>query len=334
MDMMQSSNGREDRRNIEHEEQEQERALLWILARIGVCLLGLVLMVTMVDHIIVSGKMILQDVDRLVSYTQETIQTLITEPTEILQEPTPSDTVPPEITGVRPIHCYVGDAVSYRVGITIRDDQDRLPALTVDSSQVDLSTPGTYEVRYVAADASGNQTVAETTVVVREKQEGYVEPAEIEALADDLLTEIVTEDMDKAQQVRAVYQWLRSHCRYRDGSDKSDYMQAAYAMLTWRQGDCYNYFSAAKLFFDRLGIENRDVEKLRSSDRDSCHYWNMVSLDGRDWYHVDCTPRMGQMEDFCLVSDQVLDDYSESHGNCHRRDNSLYPATPETSYGR
>ena len=99
--MTENQNEGETRRNIEN--QDQERALLWILARIGVCLLGLVLMVTMVDHIIVSGKMILRDVDKLMSYTQETLQTLITEPTEILAAP--SDTVPPEITGVRPIHC-------------------------------------------------------------------------------------------------------------------------------------------------------------------------------------------------------------------------------------
>ncbi len=40
-------------------------------------------------------------------------------------------------------------------------------------------------------------------------------------------------------------------------------------------------------------------------------------------------PRKGEGDDFCLVTDAFLDAYSASHNNCHNRDKTLYPATPE-----
>ena len=43
----------------------------------------------------------------------------------------------------------------------------------------------------------------------------------------------------------------------------------------------------------------------------------------------DTTPRVGEGDDFCLVTDAFLDAYSDTHDKCHNRDKSLYPATPE-----
>ena len=50
---------------------------------------------------------------------------------------------------------------------------------------------------------------------------------------------------------------------------------------------------------------------------------------GKTYYHLDTTPRVGDGDDFCLVTDKFLDDYSAKNKNCHNRDKSLYPATPE-----
>ena len=312
-----------------------EKTLLWVLLRIGVCLTAVALMVGMVENILVHTRKIRQDVKTLVSYTQETVHSLMAEPEKVHSQPAPAaDTLAPEILGVKPIFCYVGEPVTYRAGVCIQDNADPVPELEVDTTLVDLTTPGTYPVTYRAWDSAGNVATAETTVRVREKKEGFVPMAEIESLADDLLSGFVTPDMDQEQQVWAIYNWLRSHCRYENHTVKDDPMQAAYRMLTQGAGDCYYYFSASKLFFDRLGIENVDVQKQKKTAEDSDHYWSMVSLDGGEsWYHFDCTPRLGQVKDFCLVTDAQLDEYSEAHGNCHRRDRSLYPDTPEAPYG-
>ena len=235
----------------------------------------------------------------------------------------------PVISGAADILVYQGDAVSYRKGITVTDNKDESPKLTVDNSQVDLSTPGTYTLVYVATDASGNESRVEVTVSVREKQPHYVDLEIIYEEVDDLLEDIVTDDMTKREQVVTIYNWMYDHLWYSDSSDKSDYLQGAYVMMTERSGDCFNYFALSKLMFERLGIDNIDVRKVKNYEGDADHFWSLVSLDGGEtWYHFDCTPRIGG-GDFCLITDAELDAYSVSHKNSHNRDKSLYPATPE-----
>ena len=239
------------------------------------------------------------------------------------------DTTEPVIKGVKSMVIYLGDAASYRAGITITDDYDKSPKLTVDSSGVSLDKIGTFPVIYTATDASCNSTSVETTIRVMEKKASAVPIETINEAVDKVLASIIKDSMTKKQQVTAIYNWARSKCSYYGHSDKSDYMQGAYVMLTQRKGDCFNYYAVTKLMFDRLGIDNIDVRKVKNHAGDSDHYWSLVSLDdGETWYHFDATPRVGSGDDFCLVTDAFLDAYSNAHDKCHNRDKSLYPATP------
>ena len=240
------------------------------------------------------------------------------------------DDVAPTILGVHNISMYLGTAASYRKGVEVRDDKDPAPTLEVDSSKVDLTTPGTYPLVYIARDITGNVNRMEVTVTVAEKPSTYVEPADIEAKADELLKKIVTPEMADKAKVKAIYSYVRSHYTYSGHSDKTDWMQGAYVMMTQGQGDCFNYYAVTKLLLDRCGIPNIDVRKVRNHDTDSDHYWSLVSVDGGStYYHLDTTPRVGDGDDFCLVTDAFLDAYSDTHGKCHNRDKSLYPRTPE-----
>lgn len=240
------------------------------------------------------------------------------------------DSQAPVISGVRNITVYLGGTVAYRANITVTDDLDPAPQLSVDNSAVDLNTAGKYAITYIATDSSGNETRKQATVDVREKQTETVDLDTINAAADKLLSQILKEGMTQREQVQAIYDWARSSCTYANHSDKSSYLQGAYQMLTKRSGDCFNYFAVTKLLFDRLGIQNIDVRKVKNHSADSDHYWSLVSLDdGNTWYHFDSTPRVGAGDDFCLVTDAFLDAYSQAHDNCHNRDKSLYPATPE-----
>lgn len=241
-----------------------------------------------------------------------------------------TDTVAPVIQNVKPMIVYVGDAVSYRKGISVSDETDPAPNLEIDTSKVDLTQPGTYPVVYISKDKSGNTSSQETTIEVRAHKDGYVSSEQIMDTADSLLHKIIKDDMSKKEKVKAVYTWLRKNCAYGGHSDRGDYMQTAYSMLTQKRGDCYGYFAAAKLLFERMGIDNLDVQKVKNNPTDSNHFWSLVSLDdGKTWYHFDATPRRGDGDDFCLVTDAFLDAYSTTHKNSHNRDKSLYPATPE-----
>ena len=240
------------------------------------------------------------------------------------------DCVAPTIQGVHDISLYLGSAASYRSGVIVTDDKDPSPKLEVDSSQVDLSNPGTYPLVYTARDMTGNETRVEVTVTVAKKPETYVDPETVNAKADELLKKIVTEDMAPEAKVKAIYSYVRSHYTYSGHSDKTDWVQGAYVMMESGQGDCFNYYAVTKLLLDRCGIPNIDVRKVRNYPEDSDHYWSLVSIDGgATYYHLDTTPRVGDGDDFCLVTDAFLDAYSDANKGCHNRDKSLYPATPE-----
>lgn len=247
-----------------------------------------------------------------------------------VQSTGPRDTRPPQIFGLTDKLIYAGDPVSYLSGVTVTDDMDPEPRLEVDSREADLSSPGTYTIHYIATDASGNLSTAAALITVLPREPGYVDLETIYTLADDLLPIILEGATDTRQQVEAIYRWARTDIRYAGHSDREDWRQTAYTVIKTGEGDCYGFFAATKLMFERLGIPNIDVQKVRNFDDDSDHFWSLVSIDGGEhYYHFDATPRSGSGDSFCLVTDAFLNAYSGDHKGSHNRDESLYPATPE-----
>lgn len=256
-----------------------------------------------------------------------------TNPTDSTPAPTPpADTEAPQILQTRELLVYVGDSLSYFGAVTVTDDCDPIPTVTVDNSRVDLTKAGTYEVIYIATDATGNTARMTATVTVLYKEAGAPDLETINETADALLATIITDGATVKEQVQAIYRWARYTLSYGGHSDRTDWRQSAYTMITERKGDCYGYFAATKLLFERLGIPNIDVQKVRNFPDDSDHFWSLVSVDGGEtYYHFDATPRVGEGDDFCLVTDAFLDDYSAANKGSHNRDKSLYPATPEAA---
>lgn len=70
----------------------------------------------------------------------------------------------PEIHGVENITVYVGKPVELGADVTVTDDLDPAPVLTMDADSVDQEKAGEYTVTYTAVDICGNETV-ETSVI-------------------------------------------------------------------------------------------------------------------------------------------------------------------------
>lgn len=250
-------------------------------------------------------------------------------------EPQPTfsrpDTTAPEILGVKErTTVYLGQSVAYLDGVTVQDDQDENPTLEVDSSGVNLTTPGTYGALYTASDASGNVRRVYSLVTVAQWPLEDITDEMIDEAADALLKEIVDGGLTMKEQVYQVYRWAWDNIRYQGHSDREDWRRTAYITIVTKTGDCYGYFAAGKLLLEKLGLKTIDVQKTKHSPEDSEHFWSLVSLDGGStYYHFDCTPRWGQKQAFCLVTDAFLDAYSQAHKGSHDRDKTLYPATPE-----
>lgn len=234
----------------------------------------------------------------------------------------------PVIQGAADMTLRVGDTATYFRGVTVEDDRDGSPRLEVDSTRVDLSAPGVYPLYYTARDASGNETRLEVSVTVLPRE--TEEDGTIDLAVEEILAGILTRDMTQRQQVEVIYAWAKEHIRYAGHTSRVDYRQAGYETITSGEGDCYGYFAATKLMLEALEIPNVDVCKVKRSDDDSEHFWSLVSVDGgATYYHFDATPRVGQTEELCLVTDLFLDSFDTFHDGCHNRDKSLYPATPE-----
>ena len=241
------------------------------------------------------------------------------------------DETPPQILGVTELSVYLGSTVAYRKGIIVTDDTDAAPRLSVDTSAVDLSQPGTYPVTYTATDCVGNIAEKETTITVKDAPRSFVEENVILAAADKLLEKIVTEGMTTREQVEAIYDYIDGRYYYVSTSDKSDWMQAAYKLIQTQRGDCFNFYAMSRLLFERLGIPNLTVTRMENSWRSGNHWWSMVSLDGGEtWYHYDSTPHMSTSMKTCLVTDSDLERFNRSSPYYYYWDRESYPATPES----
>ena len=240
------------------------------------------------------------------------------------------DSEPPIISGAKDLMAYVGDTgVAYYAGVTVTDNCHGKLKLQADYALVDLTTEGEYPVTYYAYDHAGNVSTAEITIHV------YKEEITLEMLyskIDPLILELGLADMDKADQARAIFQFVHTDARivYTDTSDKTDWIREAYFSLENRKGDCFSYFSLSKAFFERLGIENLDVQRLPGFTDDT-HYWSMINIAEANerpvWYHYDATRLRDVSYSGALLTDAQIDAFCEQRAYFYYYDRSKYPAT-------
>lgn len=79
----------------------------------------------------------------------------------------------PSINGISDKTVTVGDTVDYLSGITATDGKgtDITGSIELDSSKVDINTPGTYQITYKVTDSYGFSTGANCNITVNEKKE-------------------------------------------------------------------------------------------------------------------------------------------------------------------
>ena len=234
----------------------------------------------------------------------------------------------PVFKHVPELSAYVGEAIAYRKGLVVEDNCGGDVAISVDSSAVDPNTPGDYTVSFTATDASGNVSWASTVIHVYENQ---ITEEEWNAKIDVIIGQIITPDMDKEAQLRAVYSYVYDHIAYTSDSDKSDWIRAAHdALFMTGSGDCFNYFAAAIAFCRRLGIDYREIERTPGA-ADGTHFWIMVNIGSAEeprWYHFDCTHlRASYSHSGCLLTDQQIKAFNRVRAGFYAYDSASYPAT-------
>lgn len=218
-----------------------------------------------------------------------------------------TDYIPPKITG-KNFSIEFGDSVSYRNQVTVTDDYDEAPTLKIDNSKVDLDSPGTYTVIYTATDKSGNSSQLKLKLTVKEpisleKMEEYVT-----VQAQKILASITKDSMTPLEKAYKIYRWTKyNHIAYSKTSDKSHWIVGAYNGFKNRRGDCFTYFAVSKALLIAAGIETFDMEKHRTDEKATRHYWALVNV-GDGWYHMDCTPFAAKRKNvnFFMVTNEEI----------------------------
>lgn len=79
----------------------------------------------------------------------------------------------PSINGISDKTVTIGDTIDYLSGVTATDGKgtDITGSIEVDSSKVDINTPGTYQITYKVTDSYGFSTGANCNITVNEKKE-------------------------------------------------------------------------------------------------------------------------------------------------------------------
>ncbi len=236
------------------------------------------------------------------------------------------DHTPPVFETVPTLSAFVGEAIAYKKGLVVTDDCSGDVEITVDSSAVNPNAAGEYPVRYTAADASGNVAHAETVIHIYEQE---ISEEQLNARIDEVLRTLVTPDMTKEQQLRAVYEYVYNSIAYIPDSDKSDWVRAAYdALFMSGAGDCFNYYAATMAFCNRLGIDYRKIQRTPGA-AEGTHYWIMVNIGTADkprWYHFDCTHvRAVYGHSGCLLTDRQIKAFNRLRAGFYAYDTSQYP---------
>lgn len=216
------------------------------------------------------------------------------------------DTTPPTIVG-SDFQITLGEGVSYKKQVTVSDDSDPYPTLTVDNSGVDLETPGVYPVIYTAKDKAGNTATLTIYLTVVAKEPDLTETEKyVYGEAEKILARITTDDMSKLDVAYAIYRWSKNNIGYWGTTDKSDWITAAYTTLTTGCGDCYGFYAVSKALMTVAGIDHYDLVKDRQSEEATRHYWFLVNV-GDGWYHFDTTRfRYPESNFFMLTNEEIL----------------------------
>ncbi|MBQ6733724.1 MAG: hypothetical protein IJR00_02330 [Lachnospiraceae bacterium] len=204
------------------------------------------------------------------------------------KETVPADEEAPVLVVPNKREIYIGEPISYKSDITLTDNADPDPALEIDISYVDTEAEGVYPVFYTATDDAGNIGVAVSAL--------YVKPLELKSMAEEtermvkeVADAIITDGMTDTQKARAVFNWVTRSIAYAPKSVERDLVSAGYTGFTKHAGDCYINFACAKLLLDYIGIPNIEVERLKTGEKQTNHYWLLVNT-GSGWYHFDAAP--------------------------------------------
>lgn len=200
--------------------------------------------------------------------------------------------------------------------IKVVDDRAGVVKVQLDFSAVDFGKEGFYKLRISAQDEAGNTAKTYTWIQL-------LIPGSAEAIVDDILPRILRNGDSDVTKARAIYRYIRGNCHYSESGGKGDFRRIAANALRYRSGDCYSFYSMARLLCVRAEIPCISITREGGYH----HWWDLVYVNG-GWYHFDTTPRAAGGS-FCLMTDGQMAGYSREGANPFTHTKEFYPKVSE-----
>ena len=222
----------------------------------------------------------------------------------------------PVFSPILNLYAKVNTDIDYFTGVNATDGHG--PAeITVDSSNVDPTKPGRYNITYTATGQNGSKKTEGAYISL-----SVTSPQTVYDLADRIIENAASGDLSQYEKARALYNWVINNIRYVDGSPHISAIDGAYTAFTLGRGDCFVFYAAVEVLYTRAGIPNVQVRRLGGAT----HFWNLVNT-GDGWYHVDATPFTGGVPRVrFMFSESTAQHYTRTFAYAnYNYDTSLYP---------
>ena len=221
--------------------------------------------------------------------------------------------------------------------MTVNEDNGSLESEAADIEKFLSDLPATAGFITEEKDTSSHRRKKVTYEKSVAKSEGsYSESGSAYKAAEKIMSTLERDnDVDTAWEI---FNWVHSNISYQPVTSSQTFEEAALRGFTRKSGDCYVYYSCAKMLLDCAGIPNMMVERYPVITNG--HYWNLVQLNG-EWYHCDATVFIDHPELYFMCTDEEI---ADEH---HSFDSDLYPerasgymqgwgpvfGQPETAFG-
>ena len=226
-----------------------------------------------------------------------------------------ADETAPVIYGAKDFTAYAGGKPDYTAQVSVVDNADPQPTLKVDSSAVDTTKAGVYDVIFSAEDHEGNKTEVTVKCTLVEKT---VSDEDLKAEIKKVTDTIFKENMTAEQKARAVFAYANA-IKLTGSSDHKDVMAAAYKGMSSGEGDSFTVYAVSRYLLKEAGVKVFGVERSGSA----AYYWCLADL-GSGWYCFDPCNTSPDKSGCFMKSSTELSKLSTSYWSY---DTKLYPVT-------
>ena len=229
----------------------------------------------------------------------------------------------------------VNTNIIWRTLVSAEDNSGTVD-ISLDTSGVDLSQPGTYDAFFIAKDPAGNATKQKVKLTLYTFN---VTKEMMDQVCADITSKIISEGMTTQEKLYAVFKHVVTKIQYTDTGSHDDVRKEAYLGLTTRKsGDCFTFCAASNELLSYLGFETQIVRRrVDLVNQHGNHFWVLVNCGTKDaplWYHHDASPHSRPYNlDTYMMTDAQLKAYTNYRASTSPKqhyytfDASLHPAS-------